>query len=244
MNRTICIDLDEVMFDFMGSFVPYIKEKTKGTLKPSVFNNWRDNWDSWNFYESFGLSREDFLRLYNEFIEDKGFATMKFLSHARRAINILHDIGCRIVFVTVRPPSAIKDTFYLLNANVKFHALYHVAQPKEGTTSYGQNTQAMYTDIGDTVFNIPDINSKQDVYKVCKPLVVIDDRYKYIEEAIEVGVPYTIFVRYKHNDECFHNKFSETNKETLCMALEPNWTKILPAVKGMIYEYEESSNRN
>ncbi len=196
---TICIDLDEVVWDWLRPFVAFMRARaTHYGVNPDKCPNDLRKWTNWDGFTNYGYNREQFIAAYKDFCAEGFFSRLPAIKGARKVLN---EIGARadIVFVTMRPPDILLDTAecFRLNGITNWSSLIHVASNLPG--KLGSNKTTLWHNNGFPSKPAPHIQSKADVFRLCRPTVVIDDKPEYIEQAVDAGVPNAIIVARLHN---------------------------------------------
>jgi hypothetical protein len=190
----ICFDIDEVISDWIGHFLRYVSENhhlVEGKCDKAILSADKSCAKTWNFFEDlWGLSREDFMFVYNRFCDSGQFATCPLVDPAvAHDLDILQDsLGLEFIFCTSRPPDVPWNKIY--------HCSSYLGQKNSDTKRLYIHP---YEGVGEEKLTF--IHNKADVFNLEKPDIVLDDKPEYLLEAVGAGVKHCILVRQPHNEE-------------------------------------------
>jgi hypothetical protein len=112
--RVALFDIDGVLADYSGAYEKFLIEKI-GLKKVEGERN------SYSFYESFGIKREEEEKYNEMFVDDGGFRNIQAYEGAKELVDYCKSVYDRVVFITARPSWIHKrlytDTNYWLNEN-------------------------------------------------------------------------------------------------------------------------------
>jgi uncharacterized HAD superfamily protein len=91
----IFIDVDNIIVDFESQFRKFLNKKTGKKLA-------RENICEFEFYKSFGISKEQEIKFHNEFIMNEGYKKLKLIKGCKDGIKRLMKLG-QIAFISARP---------------------------------------------------------------------------------------------------------------------------------------------
>ena len=110
----IGIDIDEVIAEFVKSYILLLKER-------GIFVNYEDV-INYHFWESFPITKEEDERYIKEFFNSHHFDEIKLVDGSQSSINFLSK-NHEIYFITSRPSSIKEKTCQFIHANFSLSEL-------------------------------------------------------------------------------------------------------------------------
>ena len=125
----IAVDLDGVTFEFLRSYLTFIKQVT-GVDIP------QEKVTGWHFLLDNGFTEEEDHELMHKFCLQGGYLHLPMIPEARYYLYMLHhDFNHEIVFLTSRPPIAMMDTFVAIERE-GFNFELHMSDKQENTKGH------------------------------------------------------------------------------------------------------------
>jgi len=111
-KMNIAIDLDGVVFDFVGGFLKYFNSR----YNMKIEKNWINKWD-WHKCYDFSITKEQFDIAFKEFTEFRMWTDLNIFPEARDALCSLAGQGNQIFYLTDRPKDARRATLKAILSN-------------------------------------------------------------------------------------------------------------------------------
>jgi uncharacterized HAD superfamily protein len=125
-KKAVVLDLDDVTFDFLGTLIHLYNEENGTCLTEHDLVRW--DFDGIEMKDARGnITKGADIRKFFEEVEQHGlYAFTPVFPHAKQAIDMLHEWGYKIIFLTARKDQYKKITELSLKmGHVKFDKIIH-----------------------------------------------------------------------------------------------------------------------